>query len=377
MDISAFRDELEQLYVSRVRSKFPRLTKEELLHNGIIIFGAREQGTATVYELIACGITPLWIADNNADLHGKQVCGVPVRSAASLAEAGDAYVMLASSQVLSMIRECEQYGAQWVLPAATRDFCRLVGDFGICGDGDRHLEEILSVFSLFADDKSRDVFRAFIRYHHTFENDFSPYRDPALYFPEDLRRKIDYSFFVDAGAFVGDTLGDWVRQFNPAAHSDCAYYAFEPSAEFRALQSYVERLPAAVRKNIYIYQSGLGAEDCTMLVCGQGMSARLSTHAREGRRGFPVPVRCCDSFFNNMPVSIIKADVEGVELDLLKGGEALIRRCRPSLAISVYHWYADIWEIPFWIRDLDLGYRLYLRHHQSVFSDTVCYAVPL
>ena len=74
--------------------------------------------------------------------------------------------------------------------------------------------------------------------------------------------------------------------------------------------------------------------------------------------------------------TIIKADIEGVEMDMLCGAERTIRRCRPALAISVYHKYSDLWAIPLWIHRLDCDYDIYLRHHPNVFTDTVCYAIP-
>ena len=73
---------------------------------------------------------------------------------------------------------------------------------------------------------------------------------------------------------------------------------------------------------------------------------------------------------------MIKADVEGSELALLEGALATIKRCRPSLAISIYHKPADFYELPLWIHNLNLGYKLYMRHYHPVFSDTVCYALP-
>jgi hypothetical protein len=62
-------------------------------------------------------------------------------------------------------------------------------------------------------------------------------------------------------------------------------------------------------------------------------------------------------------------------MDLLIGAEETIRRCRPTLAIAVYHRYSDLWTIPKWIDGLECGYEFYLRHYQKTFTDTVLYAV--
>ena len=42
----------------------------------------------------------------------------------------------------------------------------------------------------------------------------------------------------------------------------------------------------------------------------------------------------------------MKMDVEGAELDVLAGSHELLARCRPTLAISLYHNWDDLWNIP-------------------------------
>lgn len=73
-------------------------------------------------------------------------------------------------------------------------------------------------------------------------------------------------------------------------------------------------------------------------------------------------------------VDFIKMDIEGAELEALKGAEETIRRYRPKLAISVYHRLPDFWEISQWIDSLGLGYRFYLRHFTIHAEETVLFA---
>ena len=74
-------------------------------------------------------------------------------------------------------------------------------------------------------------------------------------------------------------------------------------------------------------------------------------------------------------VTFIKMDIEGAERDALTGAADLIRRCRPDLAICVYHSVSDLWEIPLMIHEIEPSYRLYMRHHTPLIYETVCYAV--
>ena len=73
-------------------------------------------------------------------------------------------------------------------------------------------------------------------------------------------------------------------------------------------------------------------------------------------------------------VDFIKMDIEGAELEALKGAETTIHRDRPKLAISVYHQLHDFWRIPQWIDSLGLGYRFYLRHFTIHAEETVLFA---
>jgi FkbM family methyltransferase len=73
-------------------------------------------------------------------------------------------------------------------------------------------------------------------------------------------------------------------------------------------------------------------------------------------------------------IDFIKMDIEGAELEALRGAERVIREFRPRLAITVYHSPADFWQIPQFIDSLGLGYRFYLRHFTIHAEETVLYA---
>lgn len=75
-------------------------------------------------------------------------------------------------------------------------------------------------------------------------------------------------------------------------------------------------------------------------------------------------------------VTFIKMDVEGAELESLKGARHTIQRCKPKLAICIYHKAEDMYEIPLYIMELVPEYRLYVRHHSNGASETVLYAMP-
>lgn len=73
-------------------------------------------------------------------------------------------------------------------------------------------------------------------------------------------------------------------------------------------------------------------------------------------------------------VDFIKMDIEGAELYALKGAIESIKRFKPNLAIAIYHSMDDFVNIPKWINDLDLGYKLYLGHSTIHSEETVIFA---
>ena len=78
----------------------------------------------------------------------------------------------------------------------------------------------------------------------------------------------------------------------------------------------------------------------------------------------PVPMLTIDSFVAGSGlnrVDFIKADVEGAELDLLKGAEGTIARDRPKMAITTYHHHDHAAQLVDRIRKIDPSYRCQAR----------------
>ena len=71
---------------------------------------------------------------------------------------------------------------------------------------------------------------------------------------------------------------------------------------------------------------------------------------------------------------MIKMDIEGAELEALKGCEDIIRNRKPKLAISIYHKAVDFVDILAYLLSLVPEYKLYYRHYSLYKYETVLYA---
>lgn len=83
-----------------------------------------------------------------------------------------------------------------------------------------------------------------------------------------------------------------------------------------------------------------------------------------------------DNLVSGRSINILKMDIEGSELEALKGAEQTIARCRPILMISSYHKRSDIMDIFDFVDKTVSDYSFYFRCHKPIAIDAVMYCVP-
>ena len=91
-----------------------------------------------------------------------------------------------------------------------------------------------------------------------------------------------------------------------------------------------------------------------------------------------MPIVSIDDFVEGQgakKIDFIKMDVEGFELNALRGAARTMEKHRPKLAISLYHKPQDFFEIPIYLKDVFPFYRLYLEHYTIFGEETVLYAI--
>ncbi len=87
-----------------------------------------------------------------------------------------------------------------------------------------------------------------------------------------------------------------------------------------------------------------------------------------------VQMVCLDDVLKMVSPTMIKMDIEGAELDALRGAKRIIQEQTPDLAVCVYHKMSHLWEIVLYLYELVPQYRFYLRSHYGFTMETVLYA---
>ncbi|MGQ0715208.1 MAG: FkbM family methyltransferase [Gemmatimonadaceae bacterium] len=135
---------------------------------------------------------------------------------------------------------------------------------------------------------------------------------------------------IDAGANIGIWSVAAARRMRPGGQ----IFAFEPAPEtFRLLQDMARVAQGPGR--VTPVESALGKDEGqTQLVLGDD-----STTNHIGDRGVAVPLTTLDAFCetNRIQPSAIKIDVEGAELDVLRGGAGLLAMHGPTIALELHN----------------------------------------
>jgi FkbM family methyltransferase len=99
------------------------------------------------------------------------------------------------------------------------------------------------------------------------------------------------------------------------------------------------------------------------------------SHITEDTSAARIQARTLDSVIGNNNLTFLKMDIEGAEAEALRGASGTIVRCKPKLAICVYHKPYEYVGISDFILSLVPEYKLFLRHYTTQPDETVLYAV--
>ncbi|MDO4846586.1 MAG: FkbM family methyltransferase [Clostridiaceae bacterium] len=222
---------------------------------------------------------------------------------------------------------------------------------------EKHENELEAVYSMLADEKSKEVFVDFLKFELTGELDylFNSETDKSEAFRNILKLGKNENY-LDLGAYRGDTVDEFLK------YTDGKYAsitALEPNKKsFEKLKAHTLHL-----KNCNALNLGIYSTDCSLGFdndFGRGSSAVIF---EGGQAVTSVDLLSAEL---NIAFSYIKADVEGCEYEMLIGAENTLKSCKPKLNIAAYHRSADIFALPLMIKKANSDYRIFLRHHRYI-----------
>jgi FkbM family methyltransferase len=347
------------------------------------LFGAGSIGRIALSGLRKAGLEPLAFADNNPQLWGKSVEGVPVFSLGDAVRKFDgtaAFVCTiwrpwGTEAMEDWIRELRAAGCSvavpfthlfWKYPEVLVPYYAFDLPEKVLAAAD----EIRKACRIWHDDASRSEFLAQIRWrtHLDFAGLPAPIKHET-YLPDDLFELVDDEVFIDCGAFDGDTIRSLVKRRGDSFGS---IESFEPDpVNFSLLERDVSHLPEPIRRKVRIHPFAVGARTEAVSFAAQGDGGSFV-----GEGSLQVPCVDLDHFLSGPAPTYIKMDIEGYEPEALEGAAKIIGRHAPILAICVYHRQDHVWRLPLQMRALSDDYALFLRPHLLATWDLVCYAVP-
>lgn len=229
-----------------------------------------------------------------------------------------------------------------------------------------HKQEFQEASKLLCDEYSKKVFWGYIEAQKGNVDDDIRYCTNRTYFNE-LTREKRKGAFLDCGSYDGESAISYMKFIG----EECRVYAFEPDKE--NYQNLVNRMKD--RENFICVNKGCYSAEKQLYFAFNGdMSSRLQDNGSD-----VVEVTTIDAVVGDEKVAFIKMDVEGAELEALKGARTVIERDMPVLAVSAYHRQEDLITLIPYIHSLcnnSERYDLYLRHHGVVQSELVLYAIP-
>ena len=230
---------------------------------------------------------------------------------------------------------------------------------------EKNAEKLELSRSLLFDNESKTVFDSMVKFQFTGE---LPYLFEVQSSREDALKEIlnlnDCEDMLDLGAYRGDTI----KELIDITGGYSSVTALEPDRKtFEKLKDFTKDM-----ENITLYPYAVWSERKELTFSGGG--GRQSALAQSGKH--TVTATDIDSLAKNKTFTYVKADVEGVEEEMLKGMKNLLQSRKPKLSIACYHRTEDLCTLIPLIHSINPDYKIHLRHHPYIpFWDTNLYCI--
>ncbi|HYA42288.1 MAG TPA: FkbM family methyltransferase, partial [Syntrophobacteraceae bacterium] len=384
----------------------------------VVLYGAGSAGKELYPILKSHGINPACFCDSNASRAGQMHCGLPVISLSELSEKHKKSLIIitigAHREELKQHLVAMGFDQRRVRAISNQEalcyYTHLAQWYWPEKDLPQYENQLSRVYDLLSDQKSRDLFltRTALLFrggdYQSFLNFLLDYSDvkyaegstfqaqpqPTTYivdtyfqFNNDIIHLNNLEVLIDGGAFTGDSAQEFIKACTKRNLTYKKIICFEPDPmTFSELEK-----NTAQYSNIVLRPFGLWSHPDTVRFVDSNVlkngGARIvsengndTSHLCSASSITEIRTTSIDEDISDEPITLIKMDVEGAEIEALHGATKTIRKCRPKLIISAYHKRTDIFEVPLLVHDIVPDYKLYFRHFSRDFGDTMLIAIP-
>lgn len=187
-----------------------------------------------------------------------------------------------------------------------------------------------------------------LRYHlQSAEVSSLIYHHGLRFLPEKALAYIQDTVCIDAGAYQGDSTLVFL-QYKP-----CLVWAFEPSPPNQKLFRATMRDNQVPASSVKLMPQGLSDKHGT--ICFDAKAASGCT--LDGKGSSKAELVPLDSLTPPTRIGLLKADLEGMGMTMLRGAVQTIQRDKPVLALSIYHNSDELLNTYSFVRNLGIPYK--------------------
>lgn len=220
-----------------------------------------------------------------------------------------------------------------------------------------HIDDYIFLYDKLEDYRSKKLLFAILNNWYNF--DFETLKTSSEtnylhYFDIDLIKCDSNEVIVDLGAYIGDTIIDYLNTYGTNNYKKI--YCYEITDEsFENLKNNLAYYP-----NIEFIKKAAGNEIGNIYINKSSVDNSANTISDKGE--ISIPVTTLDKDIKGQ-ITMIKMDIEGSEQKALGGCRQHIVNEHPKLLISVYHNHEDLWKIPKMINEMSNDYKFHLRYY--------------
>ena len=220
-----------------------------------------------------------------------------------------------------------------------------------------HLDDYVWLYEKLEDYRSKQVLYAVLNNWYNFDyNSLNRCKEVNYkqYFDLDIVKCDKNEVIVDLGAYIGDTIKDYINEYGIGNYKQIFCYEISPDV-FRTL-----KLSLSKYTHIKCIQKAVSDKKGIVYISRNENSSSANSIVNKGEE--EVEAVSIDDDIKEK-ITLLKMDIEGAEKKAIKGASKHIKNDKPKLLISVYHNYEDLYEIPKMINKLNKNYKYYLRFY--------------